>query len=100
MMTIFCALFTWTILISFIYSIIRTWQKGINYVKTLHQIPCCGCEYFTNDYRLKCTVHPTKACTNEACDCIDYEPKTCSCNARAKEYFPKSLKKFTDDALS
>ncbi|MEG4850181.1 hypothetical protein QUB10_04625 [Microcoleus sp. B5-D4] len=30
-----------------------------------------------NDYRLKCTVWPWVACTEEASACTDFEPKTC-----------------------
>ena len=74
----FCAC---VIMILFVRSIWLTLKKGINYLKMLHQIPCHGCEYFTNDYRLKCTVHPIKACSEEAIACIDFEPKTSSCNA-------------------
>ena len=39
----------------------------------LHQIPCARCAFFTRDYRLKCTVHPSKALTEEAINCLDYE---------------------------
>ncbi|WP_084227260.1 hypothetical protein [Nostoc sp. KVJ20] len=81
---ILCAFCTWTIIILFIGSFWLTLKKGIIHLKTLHEIPCSGCEYFTNDYRLKCTVHPTKACSEQAIACIDFEPKTSSCNACQK----------------
>jgi RNA polymerase subunit RPABC4/transcription elongation factor Spt4 len=42
----------------------------------MHQIPCHNCQFFTNNYRLKCTVHPSIANTEEAIDCSDYQPKT------------------------
>jgi hypothetical protein len=42
----------------------------------MHQIPCTGCQFFTDDYRLKCTVHPSKANTEEAIHCCDFQPKT------------------------
>jgi hypothetical protein len=58
-----------------------TLKKGANHLKRLHQIPCHACEYFTNDYRLKCTVHPKKACSEQAIGCIDFEPRTSACNA-------------------
>ncbi|MEH2395405.1 MAG: hypothetical protein V7K21_28390 [Nostoc sp.] len=78
---ILCAFCGWTIMVLFIGSVWLTLKKGIIHLKTLHEIPCSGCEYFTNDYRLKCTVHPKKACSEEAIACIDFEPKTSACNA-------------------
>ncbi|WP_081402886.1 hypothetical protein [Scytonema hofmannii] len=92
--TIFCAFFAWAILLFMICSVWRTLSKGTNYVKMLHQIPCAGCEYFTNDYRLKCTVHPQKACSPEALGCIDFEVKTTSCNATQKGRRKASLPSF------
>jgi hypothetical protein len=38
----------------------------------MHQIPCSRCGFFTNNYRLKCTVHPLAANTEAAIDCTDY----------------------------
>jgi RNA polymerase subunit RPABC4/transcription elongation factor Spt4 len=40
--------------------------------KTMHQIPCARCRYFTNDHRLKCPVHPQIANTEGAINCRDY----------------------------
>lgn len=40
--------------------------------KVMHQIPCTRCRFFTGDYRLKCTVNPQIANTEEAIDCKDY----------------------------
>ena len=54
----------------------RTWATllaGIQHLRRLHQIPCSRCTYFTRDYRLKCTVHPTIALTEDAIACRDYE---------------------------
>jgi RNA polymerase subunit RPABC4/transcription elongation factor Spt4 len=38
----------------------------------MHQIPCTGCVFFTNDHRLKCPVRPKVAMTEEAIGCMDY----------------------------
>lgn len=59
-----------------IVSLFRTTREGINYLKRLHEIPCHSCTYFTNNYCLKCTVHPSRALTEEAIACPDYEPAT------------------------
>lgn len=45
---------------------------GMKNVKRLHQIPCPNCRFFTDDFRLKCTLHPTYALTEEAIDCCDF----------------------------
>lgn len=55
-----------------VWSILHTCHKGVSYIRQLHQIPCCKCQYFTNDYRLKCPVRPTEACTHAAIDCQDF----------------------------
>ena len=43
--------------------------------KKMHQIPCTKCRFFTGDYRLKCTVSPSIANTEQAIDCSDYRSK-------------------------
>ena len=78
---IVCAFCSWVIVILSSFSIWVTFKKGTNHLKRLHQVPCHNREFFTNDYRLKCTVNPVKACSEEAIGCIDFEPKTCNCNA-------------------
>ena len=42
-----------------------------NTAKKMHQIPCTKCRFFTGDHRLKCTVNPHVANTEEAIDCPD-----------------------------
>ena len=82
--TIFCAFCAWTIVILGIASFCLMLSKGTNHLKKLHDIPCSGCDFFTNDYRLKCTIHPSKACSEDAIGCIDFEAKTANCNACQK----------------
>ncbi len=43
--------------------------------KKMHQIPCTKCRFFTGDYRLKCTVNPHLANTEQAIGCSDYQNK-------------------------
>jgi len=47
-------------------------QKAIAHLQRLHQIPCDKCTYFTGDYRLKCTVNPTVAMSEQAIGCRDF----------------------------
>ncbi|MBF2014726.1 MAG: hypothetical protein IGS23_05850 [Rivularia sp. T60_A2020_040] len=82
--TLFCAFCAWTIVILSIVSFWLMLSKGTNQLKKLHDIPCSGCDFFTNDYRLKCTIHPCKACSEEAIGCIDFEAKTVNSNASQK----------------
>ncbi|MEM9922728.1 MAG: hypothetical protein AAF915_03065 [Cyanobacteria bacterium P01_D01_bin.50] len=84
LLTILCAFCAWTIVIFSIASFCLTVNQGTKYLKKLHKIPCSRCDFFTNDYRLKCTIHPYKACSEEAINCIDFEVKTANCNACQK----------------
>ena len=84
LLTILFAFCAWTMIIFSCISFCMILTKGTNHVRTLHKIPCSGCDFFTNDYRLKCTIHPYKACSEEAIDCIDFEVKTANCNAYQK----------------
>jgi hypothetical protein len=82
--TLLCAFFAWVMLIITLASIYTTVSKGVKHVTRLHQIPCHNCDFFTNDYRLKCTLHPMIACTEEAIACRDFEFKTDCCNSCQK----------------
>jgi len=64
----------WLVLVGFLWSIGEAFIQGRANLQRLHQIPCCGCSFFTNDYHLKCTVHPNTALSEAAIDCLDYEP--------------------------
>ncbi|MDY7052363.1 hypothetical protein H4N54_23365 [Limnospira fusiformis KN01] len=69
-------LFIFMTLMGFIYSCIVAIKDGLKNVKKLHNIPCSRCAFFTGDYRLKCTVHPCKALSEEAINCRDFELNT------------------------
>lgn len=79
---------TLTLIALFLWSICKATKDGIERLQRLHQIPCAGCAFFTGDYRLKCTVHPVKALSEEALGCLDYEP-TASCTATVYEKWSK-----------
>lgn len=73
-LTLLCPVLIWLVLIGFFLSICLAVRDGIARLKRLHQIPCSRCAFYTGDYRLKCTVHPCKALSEEAIACLDYEP--------------------------
>lgn len=70
-----CCVTAWALLTIFLSSTWVAARDGIARVKRLHQIPCSGCQFFTGEYTLKCTVHPISALTEEAIDCSDFCPK-------------------------
>ncbi len=61
-------------------------QDTVIYAQRMHQIPCSKCRFFTENYQLKCTIHPTNALTEAAIDCPDYQPDQYIC-----DFQPKSL---------
>lgn len=67
-----CFCFAWGLIFLIIFSILSSLKAGIKTTKRLHQIPCTDCRFFTNDYRLKCTVNPSIANTESAINCSDY----------------------------
>jgi hypothetical protein len=71
-----CFVGAWTVMILFAWSLWAAARDSVSTAKQMHQIPCTNCQFFTDDYRLKCTVHPSTANTEEAIHCIDYQPKT------------------------
>lgn len=71
-----CFVCAWSLIILLGWSMWSAAKDGIATAQQMHQIPCSGCQYFTDDYRLKCTVNPTMANTEEAIECMDYQPKT------------------------
>jgi hypothetical protein len=71
-----CFVAAWTVLILFVWSLWAAARDSVTTAKQMHQIPCTNCQFFTDNYRLKCTVHPSTANTEEAINCSDYQPKT------------------------
>ncbi|ELS04432.1 hypothetical protein Xen7305DRAFT_00041650 [Xenococcus sp. PCC 7305] len=64
--SIFCVVF-WLVIGGLVAGkLLRKTNQGINYIKKIHQIPCSNCVYFTGDHRLKCTVNPVNALTEDA----------------------------------
>lgn len=71
-----CLISAWGLIALTALSLWTAARDGIGTAKQMHQIPCTGCQYYTADYRLKCTVCPSIANTEEAINCMDYQPKT------------------------
>ncbi|QIR38944.1 hypothetical protein HCG51_21050 [Tolypothrix sp. PCC 7910] len=71
-----CFVVAWSVVILGAWSLWSAARDSVNKAKKMHQIPCTGCQFFTDNYRLKCTVHPSIANTEEAIHCHDFQAKT------------------------
>jgi hypothetical protein len=71
-----CFVCAWSLIILVVWSLWNTARDTVNTAKQMHQIPCANCQYFTDNHRLKCTVNPSLANTEEAIYCLDYQGKT------------------------
>jgi hypothetical protein len=56
------------------WTIVSAIRDAVARGQQMHQIPCTQCRFFTNNYRLKCTIKPYIANTEQAIDCYDYQP--------------------------
>lgn len=69
-----CFITAWMLVILVFLSLWNAIAETAYRAKQMHQIPCSQCQFFNNDYRLKCTVHPDIANSEEAIGCRDYLP--------------------------
>ncbi len=68
-----CLITAWVFIVILAISVISMIIDVIKRAKKMHQIPCSNCQYFSNDYRLKCSVNPFQANTDAAINCKDYQ---------------------------
>jgi hypothetical protein len=71
-----CSIFAWGFILALAGTLWAAARDTTERAKTMHQIPCPHCQFFTNNHRLKCTVQPTIAHTEQAIDCSDYCPRS------------------------
>ncbi|MGK7932210.1 MAG: hypothetical protein AB4041_12360 [Microcystaceae cyanobacterium] len=70
-----CPFAIWLILVCFFTSVCFATREGVTKLNKLHQIPCSRCSFSTGDYRLKCTVCPCQAFSEEAIHCLEFEKR-------------------------
>jgi hypothetical protein len=68
-----CFVAAWAIIFMTAWSLWTAIRDTAERSRTMHQIPCSNCQFFTSNYHLKCTVHPSRALTEHAIDCPDFE---------------------------
>ena len=78
----------------FFWNFWKVLKAGISQLRRLHQVPCSRCVFFTGDHRLKCTVHHSKALSQDALNCLDFEPMTSrySCCSKKLSHCSELLK--------
>ncbi len=69
-----CIIVAWGFTALLLWNLVVTVRRSAASVRRLHSIPCAGCQYATRDYRLKCSVHPIEAFSEQAINCHDFEP--------------------------
>jgi len=62
----------WTVLALIGWRLWITLRDIVRYTANHHAIPCARCQFFTGDYRLKCTLHPDLAMSERAINCADF----------------------------
>ncbi|WP_421657303.1 hypothetical protein [Leptothermofonsia sp. ETS-13] len=68
-----CFVSAWVIVFLIGWSLWAATRDTVARSRQMHQIPCSECRFFTSDYHLKCTVHPSTALTEAAINCPDFE---------------------------
>ncbi|MDX2099170.1 MAG: hypothetical protein SFW36_15440 [Leptolyngbyaceae cyanobacterium bins.59] len=71
-----CFVAAWALIILVVWTTIASLRDSLSSAKKMHQVPCANCKFFTRDYHLKCTVHPSDALSEVAINCPDYDPIT------------------------
>jgi hypothetical protein len=68
-----CFIFAWGLMGFTAWNLVAATRDVMDRASAMHKIPCANCRYFTNDYRLKCPIHPRSALSESAIDCTDFE---------------------------
>ncbi|MBE9208638.1 hypothetical protein IQ244_19265 [Nostoc sp. LEGE 06077] len=79
-------LFSWI----FFFLVLRKIQRFLDNkmvfsVKSLHQVPCKNCRFYSNNHYLKCAVQPSIVLTDEAKNCSEFSSK--QDNLSEKKFF-------------
>lgn len=70
-----CFAAAWALVFLVAWSVYAAIRDAIKQAARMHQIPCANCQFFTDNYSLKCAVNPTAALTEAAIHCSDFRDK-------------------------
>lgn len=68
-----CFVVAWGLVGLMAWNTISAIRDGLSQATVMHKVPCAECRFFTNDYRLKCPIHPRNALSESAINCSDFE---------------------------
>jgi hypothetical protein len=71
----FCWVCAWVFMVMLGLTLKNTVSDLADRAKQMHKVPCTNCQFFTDNYRLKCSVNPYIANTEDAIDCSDYRDR-------------------------
>lgn len=90
---VFC-IGVWTLTFTYLaWRSLKITKQAVGHLQLLHKIPCAQCAYFTGDYRLKCTVNPLTAMSENAIGCPDFwaeDHRLNSCHSCATNHCSKT----------
>ena len=70
-----CAVIAWSLVSAIAISVVTTTRRSVENIRQMHKVPCSRCLFSTSDYRLKCSVRPTEAFSEQAIGCYDFESR-------------------------
>ncbi|MEA5470851.1 hypothetical protein [Spirulina sp. 06S082] len=71
-----CFVLAWGLTIAAFLGVFSAVREAIVKSQKMHAIPCTNCRFFTNDHRLKCTIQPFIANTEQAIQCPEFQTKS------------------------
>jgi hypothetical protein len=72
---VICAVLAWSLVAMLVLNLVAMVRQGLTNVRKMHRIPCANCRYATENYRLKCSVRPIEAFSEQAISCQDFAPE-------------------------
>ncbi|MGC1306683.1 MAG: hypothetical protein WA885_05600 [Phormidesmis sp.] len=79
-----CCVIAWAVVAMLILNLSAAVRDSITNARKMHSIPCARCRYASRDYRLKCSVHPLEAFSEQAIGCQDFQSTEASVEAHSQ----------------
>jgi hypothetical protein len=88
-------LLAWSITAMLVLTLVAMVRQGLANLRKMHRIPCANCRYGTENYRLKCSVRPIEAFSEQAISCPDFAPEEFALSHGQRD---PAFSKFSDSA--